>query len=108
MIGRPPRSTLFPYTTLFRSLHRPHYITALCPRSSPKETLVKTFHITGEAMPKWEVPVVVLWRMACQELPRFPQISLQVVITVFNPRLSRYSLRRMHGSRTTRIGRAHV
>src|SRR2546426_7879655 len=23
MIRRPPRSTLFPYTTLFRSLHRP-------------------------------------------------------------------------------------
>src|SRR5258705_2037978 len=24
MIRRPPRSTLFPYTTLFRSLQRPH------------------------------------------------------------------------------------
>src|SRR3989441_11927072 len=24
MIRRPPRSTLFPYTTLFRSLHAPH------------------------------------------------------------------------------------
>src|SRR2546426_7864402 len=24
MIRRPPRSTLFPYTTLFRSLHRQH------------------------------------------------------------------------------------
>src|SRR5436309_11815673 len=24
MIRRPPRSTLFPYTTLFRSLHRDH------------------------------------------------------------------------------------
>src|SRR5256885_7359325 len=24
MIRRPPRSTLFPYTTLFRSRHRPH------------------------------------------------------------------------------------
>src|SRR5256885_12973667 len=24
MIRRPPRSTLFPYTTLFRSLHGPH------------------------------------------------------------------------------------
>src|ERR1035441_2892338 len=23
MIGRPPRSTLFPYTTLFRSVHQP-------------------------------------------------------------------------------------
>src|SRR5690348_18008499 len=25
MIRRPPRSTLFPYTTLFRSLHHPEY-----------------------------------------------------------------------------------
>src|SRR5258708_11804198 len=25
MIRRPPRSTLFPYTTLFRSLHHPGY-----------------------------------------------------------------------------------
>src|SRR3712207_8129394 len=25
MIRRPPRSTLFPYTTLFRSPRRPHY-----------------------------------------------------------------------------------
>src|SRR3989442_6303142 len=26
MIRRPPRSTLFPYTTLFRSLERPHQV----------------------------------------------------------------------------------
>src|SRR2546429_6454025 len=26
MIRRPPRSTLFPYTTLFRSLHRHHAV----------------------------------------------------------------------------------
>src|SRR2546422_7224802 len=26
MIRRPPRSTLFPYTTLFRSLQRPHVV----------------------------------------------------------------------------------
>src|SRR2546430_3137252 len=28
MIRRPPRSTLFPYTTLFRSLARPHGVVA--------------------------------------------------------------------------------
>src|SRR3712207_8839046 len=27
MIRRPPRSTLFPYTTLFRSVYNPHYAT---------------------------------------------------------------------------------
>src|SRR5258706_10483005 len=31
MIRRPPRSTLFPYTTLFRSLY-PHEVAALGPR----------------------------------------------------------------------------
>src|SRR3712207_9005784 len=29
MIRRPPRSTLFPYTTLFRSLHRVHGVLVL-------------------------------------------------------------------------------
>src|ERR1039457_7410902 len=33
MIRRPPRSTLFPYTTLFRSEHRPH------PRPKPLRML---------------------------------------------------------------------
>src|SRR2546425_11693254 len=32
MIRRPPRSTLFPYTTLFRSLHRAPTARALPPR----------------------------------------------------------------------------
>src|SRR6266480_5422017 len=35
MIRRPPRSTLFPYTTLFRSLHRPSRISALEPSKWP-------------------------------------------------------------------------
>src|SRR3712207_8159583 len=29
MIRRPPRSTLFPYTTLFRSIHRPDALAGL-------------------------------------------------------------------------------
>src|SRR3989454_11571599 len=29
MIRRPPRSTLFPYTTLFRSVHREHLLPVL-------------------------------------------------------------------------------
>src|SRR2546425_7532991 len=32
MIRRPPRSTLFPYTTLFRSVHRPQLGRRLGPR----------------------------------------------------------------------------
>src|SRR2546430_5700048 len=30
MIRRPPRSTLFPYTTLFRSFHRQHALPLAC------------------------------------------------------------------------------
>src|SRR2546427_2291812 len=35
MIRRPPRSTLFPYTTLFRSRHAPHALA----RDAPVRTL---------------------------------------------------------------------
>src|SRR3989475_13159520 len=35
MIRRPPRSTLFPYTTLFRSRVRPSYLDAGGPRGAP-------------------------------------------------------------------------
>src|SRR3712207_8216037 len=42
MIRRPPRSTLFPYTTLFRSVHQ-HEILALLGRNGAgKSTLLKT------------------------------------------------------------------
>src|SRR2546430_11175573 len=34
MIRRPPRSTLFPYTTLFRSLHHDQHGTPVRPRRS--------------------------------------------------------------------------
>src|SRR2546430_16615587 len=35
MIRRPPRSTLFPYTTLFRSVHPSHY-GRICPVETPE------------------------------------------------------------------------
>src|SRR5438874_6375242 len=43
MIRRPPRSTLFPYTTLFRSRHgpgrqRPRRAGRCCPRTSPSRS----------------------------------------------------------------------
>src|SRR2546428_7810779 len=38
MIRRPPRSTLFPYTTLFRSHHRPAW---RCPSAKASTTLGK-------------------------------------------------------------------
>src|SRR3712207_3738481 len=39
MIRRPPRSTLFPYTTLFRSLARSFQITSILPRFSVLENV---------------------------------------------------------------------
>src|SRR2546426_6752006 len=36
MIRRPPRSTLFPYTTLFRSLHARHRIVLSGTRDGPR------------------------------------------------------------------------
>src|SRR5438094_1606292 len=36
MIRRPPRSTLFPYTTLFRSVPSPHVSLPSSDRSTPK------------------------------------------------------------------------
>src|SRR5438067_8837929 len=44
MIPRPPRSTLFPYTTLFRSVVPPPTVTTLAPASGQAGTLVT---ITG-------------------------------------------------------------
>src|SRR3712207_7592578 len=37
MIRRPPRSTLFPYTTLFRSLQLHHPVARLVPRRSGRD-----------------------------------------------------------------------
>src|SRR3712207_7506307 len=45
MIRRPPRSTLFPYTTLFRSCTKAQIGLALWPDASPSQ-LRNTFHVT--------------------------------------------------------------
>src|SRR2546422_11611902 len=42
MIRRPPRSTLFPYTTLFRSLHGKHGPVALLVLEATRPELVET------------------------------------------------------------------
>src|SRR3712207_8963703 len=49
MIRRPPRSTLFPYTTLFRSHIYAHYRDSLSGRSDPHQlSLVGTAHHPAE------------------------------------------------------------
>src|SRR5256885_12639559 len=53
MIRRPPRSTLFPYTTLFRSPHCRHapILPVPCPGCHPRDGLLpgcrRTVHATG-------------------------------------------------------------
>src|SRR3712207_7648726 len=41
MIRRPPRSTLFPYTTLFRSVGRGEVVGLLGPNGAGKTTVIK-------------------------------------------------------------------
>src|SRR3712207_7894850 len=54
MIRRPPRSTLFPYTTLFRSA--PHY-------HGHRDRLRARFaEVGGEALPDYELLELVLFR----------------------------------------------
>src|SRR3989454_2922590 len=47
MIRRPPRSTLFPYTTLFRSGMAEHLMEALAPRG------VVPHHVEGLTQGRW-------------------------------------------------------
>src|SRR5690348_17987394 len=49
MIPQPPRSTLFPYTTLFRSQHVPCFqvqLDALRPRRAHRQVNACAFHVT--------------------------------------------------------------
>src|SRR5256885_13145918 len=47
MIRRPPRSTLFPYTTLFRSKTRPDIKLGICGEHGGEPTSVKFCHRLG-------------------------------------------------------------
>src|SRR3712207_7355760 len=54
MIRRPPRSTLFPYTTLFRSPERRHACRSTVPASSAQPDAISV--APGEAPPPIGVP----------------------------------------------------
>src|SRR3712207_7143072 len=64
MIRRPPRSTLFPYTTLFRSVISPDGKTAIIPRDDSFDVLDmdtgSVFSITGKLDHNgWDDPGVI-------------------------------------------------
>src|SRR2546422_5874950 len=48
MIRRPPRSTLFPYTTLFRSRHHPHRPAAVPDRGQERRRAAGGIHRSEE------------------------------------------------------------
>src|SRR2546422_1490723 len=50
MIRRPPRSTLFPYTTLFRSPRNEHCRCARCPELT---------HVYGSSVVSWKFVAIV-------------------------------------------------
>src|SRR3712207_8828297 len=54
MIRRPPRSTLFPYTTLFRSQHEAeHYDRALATEAAMRRTVQELERRFGAALGLW-------------------------------------------------------
>src|SRR5687768_18050592 len=57
MIRRPPRSTLFPYTTLFRSTLYPDVIESASPHGGPSVT-IKTHHNVGGLKPGMKFELV--------------------------------------------------
>src|SRR5579875_2006894 len=52
-LRRPPRSTLFPYTTLFRSLATP----ASLPARSKRRSITRSRRPAGPISPTWKVPL---------------------------------------------------
>src|ERR1019366_7618751 len=53
MIRRPPRSTLFPYTTLFRSGDRPFGVLLLFPGAAPRKRWLSSDGRPASAFASW-------------------------------------------------------
>src|SRR3989454_5454217 len=88
MIRRPPRSTLFPYTTLFRSGMAEHLMEALAPRG------VVPHHVEGLTQGRWVLLDYV-----------------DFVVHVFHPELREfYQLERLWGEdrKSTRLNSSHL
>src|SRR5256886_17461299 len=72
MIRRPPRSTLFPYTTLFRSRARRRFVAHLPDLigGGPDERDVRRVHLLGELGVLSEEPVAGVDRIGAGDLGR--------------------------------------
>src|SRR3712207_8039720 len=61
MIRRPPRSTLFPYTTLFRSDAADDTETNAKPAGGGRASLLRNVRLVGIFLVLWAVPVGAVW-----------------------------------------------
>src|SRR2546430_12838586 len=80
MIRRPPRSTLFPYTTLFRSRARRRFVAHLPDLigGGPDERDVRRVHLLGELGVLSEEPVAGVDRKSTRLNSSHSQISYAV------------------------------
>src|SRR3989454_8538827 len=96
MIRRPPRSTLFPYTTLFRSLPRPEEPTA---RAHRAEDELGVLHRGRDVVGPAEGPARLGERAAREPVPRGEHL---VVEAGMNPPLARLD------RKSTRLNSSHL
>src|SRR3712207_7018130 len=85
MIRRPPRSTLFPYTTLFRSSCTPYEIA---------ENVVEAFRR--------------VWPETLAEAPRFAQIMRNTILVLATRGLSLLELEPFLDRKSTRLNSSHA
>src|SRR3712207_9443729 len=85
MIRRPPRSTLFPYTTLFRS-----GVHAMAP-SLEQTDWPRVVHLYDRLLAVWNTPVVALNRAAAVAFADGPAAALPLLDELAtDPRLADY------------------
>src|SRR5438552_13980374 len=72
MIRRPPRSTLFPYTTLFRSVHRPRVVRERVD-AGPVDVLVRLEGRSEEHTSELQSPDHLVCRLLLEKKNKSPQ-----------------------------------
>src|SRR3712207_7410578 len=83
MIRRPPRSTLFPYTTLFRSRERDVLLTAYSPLARGRVPDEGTLTEIGEAHGKTAGQVALRWLLEDRKSTRLNSSHANISYAVF-------------------------
>ena len=119
MIRRPPRSTLFPYTTLFRSMQEKQNI-----RTFSKEELSAFFIEKGEKAFRAKQVYEWIWKKGATSFNKMTNLSLDVremliqnfvfnAVSISEEQISsdktiKNAFKLYDGNITEEIGRAHV